>query len=106
MHQEAAHARELVLLAWHHLDRQLLVREVGAGQLEGLGGFGLVLIDLAGVLVVPTRLELFDALFGLVFLVLARCVVVGGQACVSFSPSAPVAPEDCPDRTFASRRVS
>src|SRR5262245_16488968 len=84
--QEAAHAGELVLLAGHHLDRQLLVREVSAGQLEGLGGFRLVLVDLPGVLVVTTRLEFFDALFGLVFLVLARCVVVGGHACVFSLP--------------------
>ena len=83
VHQEAAHAGELVLLRGLHLDRQLLVREVGAGQLEGLGGLGLVLVDLAGVLVVPPRLELLDALFALVFLGLARCVVV---SCHVLSP--------------------
>ena len=47
VHQEAAHAGELVLLLGLHLDGQLLVREVGAGQLEGLGRLGLVLVDLA-----------------------------------------------------------
>jgi hypothetical protein len=62
MDQEAAHAGELVVLAGHHLDGQLLVGEVGAGELEGLGRFGLVLVDLAGVLVMPAGLELFDAL--------------------------------------------
>jgi hypothetical protein len=60
---------------------------------------------------VPTRLELFDALFGLVFLVLARCVVIGGHASVFSFPilrrwyppliGAPIVPEDCPDRTIA-----
>src|SRR4029079_5620555 len=84
--QEAAHAGELVLLARHHLDRQLFVREVGSWQFEGLGRLGLVLVDVAGVLVMPTRLELFDALFGLVFLVLARCVVIGGHASVFSFP--------------------
>src|SRR3954465_13074406 len=76
MHEEAAHAGELVVLPRTHLHRELLVREVRARQLEGLGRLGLVLVDLAGVLVVTARLELFDALLGLVFLVLARCVVI------------------------------
>ena len=66
------------------LDGQLLVGEVGAGQLERLGGLGLVLVDLAGVLVVTARLELFDALLGLVFLGLARGVVVGRHVTHSF----------------------
>ena len=68
--QEAAHAGELVLLPRQHLDRELLVGQVGAGELEGLGRLGLVLVDLAGVLVVPPSLELFEALLGLVVLVL------------------------------------
>ena len=77
VHQEAAHAGELVLLLGLHLDSELLVGQVRARQLERLGGLGLVLVDLAGVLVVAARLELLDALLGLVFLALARCVVVG-----------------------------
>src|SRR3954452_9903340 len=87
VHQEAAHAGELVLLAGHHLDGEFLMGQVGTRQLEGLGRLGLVLVDLAGVLVVPTRLELFDALFGLVFLVLARCVVVSRHSWCSLSPT-------------------
>src|SRR6185503_2379086 len=62
--QEAAHAGELILLLGLHLDRKLLVGQVRTGELEGLGGFRLVLVDLAGVVVVATCLELFDALFG------------------------------------------
>src|SRR3954449_4722608 len=84
--QEAAHAGELVLLLGLHLYRELLVRQVCAGELEGLGRLGLVLVDLAGVLVVATSLELFDALFGLVFFTLAWCVVVSRH--VSSLPSA------------------
>ena len=36
VHQEAAHAGELVRLLGQHADGQLLVREVGAGQLQAL----------------------------------------------------------------------
>src|SRR5699024_8232779 len=49
--QEAAHAGELVGLLGLDLDRELLGGQVGPGQLEGLRGLGLVLVDLAGVLV-------------------------------------------------------
>src|SRR6476619_5869442 len=77
VHQEAAHAGELVLLLRLDLDGQLLVGQVGAGELEGLSGLRLVLVDLAGVLVVPARLELLDRLFGLLVVVLARGVVIG-----------------------------
>src|SRR6478735_1944126 len=84
VHEETAHAGELVQLLGLHLDRQLLVREVSAGKLEGLGCFGLVLVDLPGVLVVTPRLELFEAVLVLLFLGLPRCVVVG---CHSFSPA-------------------
>src|SRR6059058_706155 len=76
MDQETAHAGELVVLPWPHLHRELLVREVGTGQLEGLGRLGLVLVDLPGVLVVPASLELLETLLALVFLALARSVVV------------------------------
>ena len=76
VHEEAAHAGELVVLTGLDLDGQLLVGQVGTGQLERLGRLGLVLVDLAGVLVVASRLQLFDALFALVVVVLARCVVV------------------------------
>src|SRR4051794_36077605 len=74
--QEAAGTGELVRLAREHPDRQLLVREVGAGQLERLRGLGLVLVDLAGVLVVTTGLELLDAVFVELFVGLAWGVVV------------------------------
>ena len=62
VHQEAAHAGELVFLARHDLDGQLFVGQVGTRELEGLRGLCLVLVDLAGVLVVPAGLELLDAL--------------------------------------------
>src|SRR4051812_8359989 len=91
VHQEAAHAGELVQLLGLDLDGQLLVRQVRAGELEGLGGFRLVLVDLPGVLVVTARLELLEAVLVLLFLGLPRCVVVG---CHSFSPApkSPVVP--------------
>jgi hypothetical protein len=74
--QEAACARELVLLPREHLDRQLLVREVGARQLERLRDLRLVLVDLAGVLIVATRLQLLDGVFVELLIGLTRCVVV------------------------------
>jgi hypothetical protein len=77
--QEAGRAGELVELLRHHLDRELFVGEVGTRQLEGLCSLGLVLVDLARVLLVPTRLELFDAVLGLLFFGLARCVVIGSH---------------------------
>src|SRR4029079_2781768 len=76
VHQETAHAGELVVLTRLHLDRQLLVGEVGTGKLERLSAVRLGLVDLAGVLVVPPSLELLDALFALLFVGLAWCVVV------------------------------
>src|SRR4051794_17894595 len=88
VHQEAAHAGELVVLARADLHGELLVGEVRAGKLEGLGGFRLVLVHLPGVLVVPASLELLQAFFALVLLVLARSVVV---SCHVPSP-APVFP--------------
>src|SRR4051794_11905926 len=95
--QEAAHAGELVVLLGLHLDCELLVRQVRTRKLEGLGRFGLVLVDLAGVLVVASSLQLFDALFGLVFLTLARCVVVRRHVSHSLRPFlvAPVKPPQC-----------
>src|SRR3954451_8282273 len=77
VHQEAAHASELVQLLGLDLDGQLLVRQVGAGELEGLACLSLVLVDLPGVLVVPTSLELLEPVLVLLFLGLARCVVIG-----------------------------
>src|SRR4051794_9813454 len=74
--QEAAGAGELVRLAREHPDGQLLVGEVGARQLERLRGLGLVLVDLAGVLVVTTGLELLDAVFVELLVGLAWGVVV------------------------------
>jgi hypothetical protein len=76
VHEEAVHAGELVILLRLDLDSELFVRQVGTGKLERFGGLGLVLVDLAGVLVVAASLELLDALFGLFVLVLAWCVVV------------------------------
>src|SRR5690606_41758881 len=51
VHQEAARARELVGLTRDHTQRQLLVGQVGTGQLEGLGEIGLVDVDAARGLV-------------------------------------------------------
>src|SRR5438270_530949 len=56
--------------------RQFLVAQVRAGQLEALRGLGLVLVDLAGVLVVTACLQLLDRLFGSVLVRLARGVVI------------------------------
>ncbi|SPD86602.1 protein of unknown function [Micropruina glycogenica] len=63
-------------MARQHPHRQFLVRQVRAGQLEGLGSLDLVLVDLAAVLVVAAGLEFFDAVFAL-FVGLPRSVVVG-----------------------------
>src|SRR5690606_32675112 len=56
MHQEAAHAGELVGLAGQHADGELFAREVGTGQLEAFGRLGLVLVDDARALVGTPRL--------------------------------------------------
>ena len=80
VHQEAAHAGELVGLLGLHLDLELLVGQVGPGQLEGLRCLFLVVIDLAGVLVLAGRLQLIEGVFlGIEPLGLARSVVVGGD---------------------------
>ena len=55
------------------------MRKIGSRQLKRLRGLGFVLVDLAGVLLVATRLELLDAVFGLLFLGLAGGVVIGSH---------------------------
>ena len=80
LHEEAARAGELVLLLGQHADGELLVGQVGTRELEGLGRLGLVLVDLAGVLVVPASLELLDALLAGLVVGLARSVVVSSHA--------------------------
>ena len=78
--QEAVHARELVGLLGLDLHLELLVGQVGPGQLEGLRCLFLVVVDLAGVLVLAGRLQLIEGVFLRVEpLGLARSVVVGGD---------------------------
>ena len=60
VHEEAAPAGELVSLLRHHADAQLLARQVGTGELEGLGGLALVHIHRAGLALVATGLELLE----------------------------------------------
>src|SRR5665811_1928027 len=76
MHEEAARAGELIRLSRKYPHRELFAREVGTGQLEALGGFGLVFVDNARGLVRPTRLELLERVLAEVLFRLARCVVV------------------------------
>jgi hypothetical protein len=45
LHEEAPRTGELVLLLGQHADRELLVRQVCAGQLEVLVEVGLVDVD-------------------------------------------------------------
>src|SRR3954452_2032402 len=80
--QEARGAGELVGLLRGHLDREGLVGEVGARELVGLGELGLVLVHLAGGLVLVAGREAagLEALFLLLVLGLARCVVVSSHA--------------------------
>src|SRR5690606_6691282 len=77
VHQEAAGAGELVGLTGQHPDAQLLAREVGTGELEPLGGLGLVLVDRTRVLLGTARLELLQRVLAELLVGLARCVVVG-----------------------------
>ena len=82
--EEARCTGELVGLPRQHPDGQLLVRQVGTGQLERLRSLDLVLVDLAGILVVPSGLEFLDRVFAL-FVCLARGVVIGRHAVTSIS---------------------
>ena len=78
--QEAVHASELVGLLGLDLHLELLVGQVGPGQLEGLRCLFLVVVDLAGVLVLAGRLQLIEGVFlGVEPLGLARSVVVGSD---------------------------
>ncbi len=60
-HQEAAGAAELVGLLGHDRDAQLLVELVGAGQVIGLGQFGLVDVDLGRIRRVAPGPQLLEA---------------------------------------------
>src|SRR5690242_4340297 len=62
--QVALATGELVGLPRDHPDRQLLTGEVGAGQLEALGLFGLVDVDARRGLVDTPGLELLDRVLG------------------------------------------
>jgi hypothetical protein len=77
VHEEAARAGELVGLSRQHAQRQLLVRQVGAGQLERLGQVGLIAVERAALAVGPPRLQLLEAVFTKVLVDLAWGVVVG-----------------------------
>src|SRR5690606_17108144 len=66
-------------LAGQDADGQLLAGQVGAGQLEAFCGLCLVLVDHAGRLVGPSRLELLQGVLLEVLVGLARGVVVGGH---------------------------
>ena len=57
--QEAAHAGELVVLPRHHLDGELLVGEVGAGELL-LVLLGNVQVDHAGTSIAVRAPAFFD----------------------------------------------
>ena len=70
-------AGELVGLARQHADRELLVAEVRTGELEALGRLGLVLVDLARVLVGAPCLQLLEGVLVQLVVGLARRVVVG-----------------------------
>ena len=80
--QETAGAGELVGLTWQDPDGQFLVREIRAGKLKCFRRFGLVFVDLPGVLIVAASLELFDAVFVQFFIGLARGVVIGRHLCL------------------------
>src|SRR5918912_2908081 len=80
LHEEAARAGELVLLLGQHADGQLLVRQVGAGELEVLVEVGLVDVDRRGLRLGAAGFELLERVLAeLVGLVAARGVVVGGH---------------------------
>ena len=64
MHQEAARARELVGLLRDHPHGQLLAGQVGAGQLEGLGGLGLVNVYDRRLGLVAPSLQFLERILG------------------------------------------
>jgi hypothetical protein len=73
--QQAAGAGELVLLTRQDLHRQFLTGEVRTGQLEALGGVGLLLIDAGGRrLLRAPGLQFLDRVGLEVLVGLARCV--------------------------------
>src|SRR5690606_12132791 len=80
VHQEAAHAGELVLLLGQHPDGQLLVREVRSGQFQALGGLELVDVHGGRRLVVAPGLQFFQTVRVDVVVGLAWSVVVGCHA--------------------------
>jgi hypothetical protein len=77
--EEAAAARELVALLGQHADGELLAGQVGSGELDGLVEVGLVDVDAAGLSLGAARLELLEAVLGLVGIGPPRLVVVGGH---------------------------
>ncbi|ALM37960.1 hypothetical protein SFR_1345 [Streptomyces sp. FR-008] len=103
VHQEAAHAGELVLLLGQHPDGQLLVGEVRSGKLEALCGLELVDVDRGGGLVVPPGLQFLDAVLvevviGLTWGVVVRCHVSSPPlgVCDISSAVTPGRPDLCP----------
>src|SRR5919201_1091239 len=85
VHEEAARAAELVRLHRQYLDGELLVGEIGTGQLEGLGDVGFVHVDDGRLRVNASGLEFLQAVLAEVDLVATRRVVVGGHR-LSHSP--------------------
>src|SRR5690606_30939631 len=81
--EEAAAAGELVGLTRQDADGQVLAGEVGAGELEALGGLDLVLVDDARALVGAPRLQLLERVLAEVLVRLARGVVVGCHVVVA-----------------------
>src|SRR4249920_1637165 len=79
VHKEAARTGELVSLARDHPERQLLVGEVGAGQLQRLCDVIRVDVNRAGGLVHPAGLQLLQAVLGDFLVCLARAVIVSGH---------------------------
>src|SRR6185369_2693062 len=77
VHQEAAPTPELVSLHRQHLDAELLVGEVGPGQLEVVRRVRLVDVHARRLGVGAARLQLLDAVFADLDLVTPWRVVVG-----------------------------
>src|SRR5690606_192684 len=86
VHQEARHARELILLRRQYAHREFFSGQVGAWQLEALCGIGFILVHHTRRLVGTPRLQLLDGVGSDLVVSLAWGVVIGCHPALSFSP--------------------
>src|SRR4051794_21932070 len=75
--QEAGRAGELVFARRNDLDHQFLARQVGTGQVDALGGVGILDVDQRGLRPSALGLQRLQRLVSLLVVLVARRVVIG-----------------------------